>query len=133
MLGIRPGQHKTAHHDKTRTVFIGARAQEIILPDYEGWRGDRLFPMTRAALRRAIARGCTEPFLIRSFPRSARRRGTTSRKSSYRRGGKHISGTPIRFGTPSEPKSEQSMGSRPRRSCLAIAELTSRKPTQNAT
>jgi integrase len=28
----RPGHHKTEHKDKTRAVFIGARAQEVILP-----------------------------------------------------------------------------------------------------
>jgi integrase len=58
----RPGHHKTEHHGKGRAVFIGARAQEILLPRILRSGDGRLFPMTRAALRRAIARGCARAF-----------------------------------------------------------------------
>ena len=53
----RPGHHKTAHKDKTRVIFIGAQAQEIVLRRFvKTARGERLFPMTRAALRRVRRR-----------------------------------------------------------------------------
>jgi integrase len=54
----RPGHHKTAHKDKTRVVFIGARAQEILLPYLMKTADGPLFAITRAALRRAVQRGC---------------------------------------------------------------------------
>jgi integrase len=54
----RPGHHKTEHKDKTRVIFIGARAQEIILPYLVKTTDGPLFPIGRAALRRAIHRGC---------------------------------------------------------------------------
>ena len=28
----RPGSHKTEHHDRERVIFIGPKAQEVILP-----------------------------------------------------------------------------------------------------
>jgi integrase len=58
----RPGHHKTAHKDKSRAVFIGARAQEIILPYIMKTTDGPLFPITRAALRRAVQRGCDRAF-----------------------------------------------------------------------
>jgi integrase len=58
----RPGQHKTEHHDKSRVVFIGERGQQILLPRILKSGLGPLFPMTRAALRRAIARGCNRAF-----------------------------------------------------------------------
>jgi integrase len=58
----RPGHHKTEHKDKSRAVFIGARAQEIILPYIMKTADGPLFPSTRAALRRAVQRGCDRAF-----------------------------------------------------------------------
>jgi integrase len=58
----RPGHHKTEHKDKSRAVFIGARAQEIILPYIMKTTDGPLFPITRAALRRAVQRGCDRAF-----------------------------------------------------------------------
>jgi len=54
-----PGRHKCSHKDKDRVVFIGARAQEIILPRIVRAGADgRLFPITPDSLRQAIHRGC---------------------------------------------------------------------------
>jgi integrase len=58
----RPGQHKTSHKGKGRSVMIGARAQEILLPRILRSGEGPLFPMTRAALRRSIVRGCSRAF-----------------------------------------------------------------------
>ncbi len=59
----RPGHHKTEHHDKARAIFIGPKAQEIILPRILK-AGDRrtLFPITRNSLRQAVHRGCRRAF-----------------------------------------------------------------------
>jgi integrase len=55
----RPADHKCTHKNKDRAVMIGARAQEVILPRIlKTEPGGKLFPITRAALRRAINRGC---------------------------------------------------------------------------
>jgi integrase len=55
----RPGRHKTQHHDKSRTVMIGAQGQEIILRRLmKTARGDRIFPMACDSLRQAVHRGC---------------------------------------------------------------------------
>jgi integrase len=58
----RPGHHKTEHHGKGRAVFIGERGQQILLPRILKAGDAPLFPMTRASLRRAIARGCARAF-----------------------------------------------------------------------
>ena len=57
-----PGSHKTSHKNKTRVVFIGERGQQIILPRILKAGDGPLFPMTRAALRRSILRGCSRAF-----------------------------------------------------------------------
>ena len=36
----RPAQHKTAHHGKQRVIFIGKRAQEVLLPFLDGRPAD---------------------------------------------------------------------------------------------
>jgi integrase len=54
-----PGHHKNSHRGKARVVFIGARAQEIILPRLlKAGPDGLLFPMDRTSLRRAVQRGC---------------------------------------------------------------------------
>ena len=59
----RLADHKTAHHGKARAIFIGPRAQEIILPRIlkAGDQGP-LFPITRDSLRTAVYRGCERAF-----------------------------------------------------------------------
>lgn len=60
---FRPGHHKTAHKDKGRSVFIGERAQEILLPRIlKAGPDGRLFPTTRGALCHAIHLGCKRAF-----------------------------------------------------------------------
>jgi integrase len=51
--------HKTSHKDKDRAIFIGRRAQAILLPYLvKAEPGAVLFPMDRTSLRRAVDRGC---------------------------------------------------------------------------
>jgi integrase len=59
----RPADHKTAHHDKSRVIFIGPRAQEVILPRLMK-AGDEgpIFPITRTSLWCAVTRGCKSAF-----------------------------------------------------------------------
>jgi integrase len=54
--------HKTAHRGRQRTVFIGPKAQEIILPHILRAGRGRVFPLSRAGLRTAVERGCRRAF-----------------------------------------------------------------------
>ena len=78
----RPGHHKTSHKDKTRVVFVGERGQQILLPRILKSGNGRLFPMTRAALRRAIARGCLHTLHASATMSPTTRRPRTSIASS---------------------------------------------------
>jgi integrase len=57
-----PTHHKTIHKGHSRVIFLGTRAQEIVLPRILRSGSGELFPMTRAALRRAIHRGCRRAY-----------------------------------------------------------------------
>jgi integrase len=70
----RPESHKTQHHDRARVIFIGPRAQEILLPYllrhddsfcFAPSKGPRRSPLDRydtAGYRRRIAFGCDRAF-----------------------------------------------------------------------
>jgi integrase len=59
----RPSNHKTAHHDKARTILIGPRAQEIVLPRImKAGTNGKLFPMRRTTLWTLVHRGCRRAF-----------------------------------------------------------------------
>jgi integrase len=77
----RPGQHKTSHKGKARSVMIGARAQEILLPRILRSGEGPLFPMTRAALRRSIVRGCSRAFPHPTIPKIKRNKRTPEQRA----------------------------------------------------
>jgi integrase len=79
----RPGQHKTSHKDKARAVMIGERAQEIILPRLLRSATGMLFPMTRAALRRSIHRGCKRAGIPNWHPNQIRHTVGTEVRAKY--------------------------------------------------
>lgn len=55
----RPTSHKCSHKHKDRVIPLGARAQEIVRPRMvKAGPGGRLFPITTAALCRAVHRAC---------------------------------------------------------------------------
>ncbi len=102
-----PGHHKTEHKDKTRTVFIGARAQEVILPYIMKATDGPLFPIT--------AQPCAEPF-----------RGVARRR-------RFRTGIPTSCVTPRRPTSDRSSALRPRRFSWVTARPIPPKSTLNAT
>jgi integrase len=56
---FRPGHHKSEHRGLRRTVFLGPNAIEIVRRYLvKTADGNKLFPITRDSLRRAITRGC---------------------------------------------------------------------------
>ncbi len=58
-----PGHHKTEHHGHARTVFLGPNAIEIVRRYLlKAGDGEKLFPINRDGLRRAIDRGCARAF-----------------------------------------------------------------------
>jgi len=80
----RPGHHKTEHHGKGRTVFIGERAQELVLPRIlKAGDGGRLFPMTPSSLRTAIIRGCQRAGVPRFAPNRIRHTVGTEVRSKF--------------------------------------------------
>jgi integrase len=79
----RPGRHKTTHKDRDRVVFIGERAQEIILPRFLRSATGALFPMTRAALRRSIHRGCKRVGIPNWHPNQIRHTVGTLVRAKY--------------------------------------------------
>ena len=57
----KPGHHKTSHHGKVRTIFLGPKAQAIILPRFvKAAEGGKLFPITRDGLLASVKRACRE-------------------------------------------------------------------------
>jgi integrase len=59
----RPRRHKNSHRRKSRVIFFGPRAQEILLPYIVKAEGNsRLFPLRRDSLHTAIIRGCKRAF-----------------------------------------------------------------------
>jgi len=79
----RPGHHKTEHKNKARVVFVGAKAQEVILPRILRSGEGSLFPMTRAALRRSIHRGCARAGIPNWHPNQIRHTVGTEVRSKF--------------------------------------------------
>ena len=64
--------HKTVHHDQSRTVFFGPHAQ-VILKKYLSADPDaKLFGITRTAFCRAITRACEKAGIDRWVPHQMR-------------------------------------------------------------
>jgi integrase len=79
----RPGHHKTSHKNKSRVVFVGQRAQEIILPRILRSASGPLFPITRAALRRSIHRACKVAGIPNWHPNQIRHTVGTEVRAKY--------------------------------------------------
>jgi integrase len=80
----RPHRHKTAHKDKARVVFIGTRAQEIILRRMRKTaRGESLFPTTRGALCHAVHLACKKAGVTRWSPNMVRHRVGTDIRATH--------------------------------------------------
>jgi integrase len=74
-----PASHKTSHHGKSRTVFLGRKAQRIIKEFLTPFLEARLFaPYTVASYRRAIARACDRAGIERWFPHQLRHTAATN-------------------------------------------------------
>jgi integrase len=57
----KPGKHKTAHHGLSRTIYLGPKAQAIILPRFvRTGEGGKLFPITRDGLLCSVKRACVD-------------------------------------------------------------------------
>ncbi len=57
-----PAEHKTAHHEMTRTVIIGPRAIAILAPWLLQAGTGRIFQIERDGYRQAIIRACARAF-----------------------------------------------------------------------
>lgn len=64
--------HKTVHHDQSRTVFFGPHAQVILKKYLSADPDERLFKITGAAYRRAITRACERLGIDRWTPHCLR-------------------------------------------------------------
>lgn len=87
----RPASHKTAHHGKSRTIFIGRRAQDVLRPFLRVDPNEPLFQpreadQERVAALRASRKTKVQPSQIdRSKPNPKRKPGTMYTAASYRR------------------------------------------------
>jgi integrase len=58
-----PGQHKTEHHGKGRSIFIGPEAQQIVLPRLmKAGEDGQVFPLKRASLCAEVYRACRRKY-----------------------------------------------------------------------
>jgi integrase len=81
---FRPSHHKTSHKSKSRAIFIGIRAQEIILPRIlKTEPGARLFPTTRGALCHAVHLGCEKAGVPRWSPNMVRHTVATEIRAKF--------------------------------------------------
>ncbi|WP_165065631.1 tyrosine-type recombinase/integrase [Paludisphaera rhizosphaerae] len=87
----RPASHKTAHHGKERTIFIGPAAQDVLLPFLRVDPTEPLFQpkeadQDRVAALRASRKTKVQPSQVdRSKPNPKRKPGTMYTAASYRR------------------------------------------------
>lgn len=79
----RPGSHKTIHHGHTRTILIGQKAQQILLPRLLPSGDGPVFPMTRTALRRSIHRACMRAGIPNWHPNQLRHTYATAVRREY--------------------------------------------------
>ncbi len=81
---FRPAEHKCMHKGKDRAIFIGAKAQEIILPRIlKTEPGGRLFPMNRTTLRELVHRGCRKAGVPNWHPNQIRHTVATEVRSKF--------------------------------------------------
>ncbi len=81
---FRPESHKCSHKDKDRAIFIGQRAQTILLPYLvKAEPGAVLFPMDRTSLRRAVHRGCKRAGVLTWHPNQVRHTVGTEVRSKF--------------------------------------------------
>jgi len=75
--------HKTAHHGKTRTIFIGPRAQEILARRIAKTGTGRLFPITKGGLSRAINKACDRAGIPHWAPNQLRHSAATEIRAKH--------------------------------------------------
>jgi integrase len=78
-----PGRHKSQHKDKSRVVFLGSRAQAVLMSRIVKAASGPLFPITLSAFRRAILRGCRKAGIPRWSPNQIRHSVGTHVRSSF--------------------------------------------------
>ena len=64
--------HKTAHHDQSRTLYFGPQSQAILTKYLSADPNEMLFDITRAAYCRAITRACEKSGIERWVPHQMR-------------------------------------------------------------
>jgi integrase len=79
----RPGHHKNEHRDRTRIVFLGSRAQQVLVPYLLKAGNKSLFPITLSAFRRVIVRACKAAGIRRWAPNMIRHCVGTAVRAAY--------------------------------------------------
>jgi integrase len=79
----RPQRHKTQHHAKQRTVFIGPKAQAILAPHVVRAGSGRIFRYNRDGYRRAITRACDRLGRPRWSPNQLRHAAATAIRDQF--------------------------------------------------
>ena len=82
-----PGSHKTEHHGKSRTIYLGPKAQAILAKWLLKARGEYVFPVRRVrpyssdSYRRAIQRKCEQHGIEKWAPNQLRKAAATEIRS----------------------------------------------------
>jgi integrase len=79
----RPRQHKTSHRDRTRTVYLGPRAIEVITPRLVKAGTGRVFKITKGGLKRAVDKGCDRAGIPRWTPNQLRHSHATAVRKRF--------------------------------------------------
>lgn len=79
----RPSQHKTAHRDKSRVVYLGPKAIEVIAPRVVKAGTGRVFRITKGGLKRAIDKGCDRAKIPRWTPNQLRHSHATAVRKQF--------------------------------------------------
>jgi integrase len=79
----RPSQHKTAHRDKSRLIYLGPKCVEVITSRLVKAGTGRVFKITKGGLKRAIDKACDRAGIPRWQPNRLRHSHATAVRKAF--------------------------------------------------
>jgi integrase len=80
---FRPDHHKTEHHGKGRTIFLGPKAIDLLRMHLVAAGTGRIFPILRDGYRQAIVRTCERAQIAQWTPNRLRHAAATEFRSKF--------------------------------------------------
>ena len=78
-----PGSHKTQHHGKGRTIFLGPKAIDLLVSHLVAAGTGRIFPILRDGYRQAILRACERAGVTPWTPNRLRHAAATEFRAKF--------------------------------------------------